>query len=118
MPGHNVLHDLFESDLSINDPDHLASFDIDRSPAYCDIVTTTLEYRTLNDPARPGLMLFLHMLTDGGDCTVVAASAVNSSGNTFITFNDAGDWCQLISISDGAGAYRWEVLASSGVSLS
>lgn len=119
MPGHNVLQDILGADMSIELPAVLAPFVVDRSPAYCDLVTTSSnEYRLLYDPTGAGQQIFFYFLTDGGDAKVLASSAIDASANTTITFDDAGDFCQLLSVNDGAGGYRWQVIAYTGVTFS
>ena len=119
MPGHNVLQEIFEADFTVELPDPLGTIVVDRSPCYLDIVTTSSnENRTLHDPTRAGLQMFIYFLTDGGDAIIIGASAFNVSGNTFITFDDEGDFCQLLSVSDGSGGYRWQAIAYTGVAFS
>jgi hypothetical protein len=47
----------------------------------CSIVTAGVETRTLAIPQRVGQRLSLAMKTDGGNCTLTAASAINETGN-------------------------------------
>lgn len=81
------------------------------------IVTAGAETRTVANPAKAGLMLGLNMKTDGGDCTVTVASAINATGNNTITLNDAGDVITLLSVANGSN-FRWTVIANSGTTLS
>jgi len=88
-----------------------------RAQAICHLVTAGAEARTLSDPTQAGQQLTLVLKTDGGDCTVTASSAVNQTGNTTLTFADAGDMLQLVSIEDGSSK-EWRVVANDGISLS
>ena len=81
------------------------------------IVTAGAETRTVANPAKAGLMLGLNMKTDGGDCVVTVAAAINATGNNTITLNDAGDVITLLSVANG-GNFRWTVIANSGATLS
>jgi len=88
-----------------------------RQSAIVSLVTAAAEARTLKDPTQIGQTLTLSLKTDGGDCTVTASSAINQAGNTIMTFADAGDVIQLVSISDGSSK-EWRVVANDGISLS
>jgi hypothetical protein len=85
---------------------------------YCLLVTGGAETRTLAIPTARGQMLELIFKTDGGDCVVTAAAAINQAGNTIMTFADGGDHILLQAGEDGAGAMEWRVVANDGVALS
>lgn len=80
------------------------------------IVTAAAETRTLATPDKNGLKLTLVMKTDGGDCVITVASAINQTGNNTITLNDAGDFVKLESVAVGS-VYRWRVVVNDGASL-
>lgn len=80
------------------------------------IVTTAAQTRTIAAPAERGLLLSLCMKTDGGDCVITVATAINQTGNTTITMNDAGDSILLIAIESGANL-RWRVVYNDGNTL-
>lgn len=104
--------------LSIVDPGAGGSIVMGtRQTGIVSLVTAAAEARTLNDPTQVGQQLTLGFKTDGGDCTVTASSAVNQTGNTVMTFADAGDMIQLVSIEDGSSK-EWRVVANDGVALS
>jgi len=86
--------------------------------SYVPIVTAGAETRTLSDPVSTGQFLTLTMLTDGGDAVVTAASAVNQTGNTVMTFAAILDTVLLVSIADAAATYRWTIVGNDGVALS
>ena len=81
------------------------------------IVTAGAETRTLAIPTFVNQRLVLYMKTDGGDCVVTVASAINQAGNNMITLNDAGDSIQMRGASTGA-AVDWRVYYNNGASLS
>lgn len=81
------------------------------------IVTAGAETRTLAIPAVVGQELTLYMKTDGGDCVVTVASAINQTGNNTITMDDAGDCIQLRAIYTGT-ALAWRVVVNDGAALS
>lgn len=83
----------------------------------CALATVAPEARTLAVPTYVGQMLALTLKTDGGDCTVTVAEAVNQAGNNVLTFNDAGDTIVLIG-ADVGGNRRWRVMSNDGVVLS
>ena len=55
--------------------------------------------------------------TDGGDRVVTAATGINQTGNTVMTFADAGDMIALRAIQSGSNVV-WRVMANDGVALS
>lgn len=80
------------------------------------IVTAGAETRTLAVPTKVGQQLALSMKTDGGDCVITVAAAINQTGNNTITLNDAGDFILLTAIQSGSN-YRWRVTVNDGASL-
>ena len=103
-------------DNNITDPGNAAAIPVTQSGTVA-IVTAGAETRTLAAPAYVGQELVLYMKTDGGDCVVAIATAVNQTGNNRATFNDAGDVLVLRAIESGANL-RWRVVANDGVTLS
>lgn len=83
----------------------------------CQIVTAGAETRTLAIPSRLGLLLNITFRTDGGDCVIATASAINQTGNNRITLNDAGDSIMLRSVKI-ANALAWRVVVNDGCTLS
>ncbi len=81
------------------------------------IVTTAAQTRTLAVPTHVGQLLALNMKTDGGDCVITVAAAINATGNNTITLNDAGDLIVLQGMMNGANL-RWKVVANDGAALS
>jgi hypothetical protein len=63
------------------------------------------------------LVITLCFQTDGGDCVVTAASAVNQAGNNTLTLADAGDEITLKSIRSGS-SFVYRVASNDGVALS
>ena len=103
-------------DNNITDPGDAAAIPVTQSGTVA-IVTAGAETRTLAAPTYVGQELVLYMKTDGGDCVVAIATAVNQTGNNRATFNDAGDVLVLRAIESGANL-RWRVVANDGVTLS
>tara|TARA_Y100000310_G_scaffold283894_2_gene306199 strand:- start:337 stop:708 length:372 start_codon:yes stop_codon:yes gene_type:complete len=85
---------------------------------FINLVTGGAETRTLDDPKWVGQKLQLNFETDGGNCVITADSAINQTGNTIMTFADAGDHIELVGARDGAGDFEWRVIANDGVALS
>ena len=69
------------------------------------------------DATHAGQTMDLYFKTDGGDCVVTAASPVNQTGNTIMTFADVGDHLRLASIEDGSD-FEWRIVANDGIALS
>jgi hypothetical protein len=84
------------------------------SSGYVPIVTAAAESRTLAVPTFAGQLLLLEMKTDGGDCTITVAQAIDEYGTTSIVLNDAGDAVLLVGVYSGANL-RWRVVANRGV---
>jgi hypothetical protein len=102
--------------LDIADPGNGKAIPNNRTGSVA-LVSTAAQTRTLAVPTGVGLLLTLYMKTDGGDIVVTAAAAINQSGNTIMTFDNAGEFIKLESIRVGT-ALRWRVLANDGVGLS
>jgi len=102
---------------TIADPGASGAIPVDRS-GIIPLVTTAAQTRTIATPAKEGIDLTLHLLTDGGDCVITAASAINEAGNTIMTFDNAGEVIKLLSIHAPSGAFMWRVMANDGVGLS
>jgi len=88
--------------------DELKKF-IDRNFLVIELVTADAEARSFADPARAGLRVDLHFLTDGGTCTITFATQYNLNGDTSMVLDTAGQHVALVSIRDGAGGFRWQV---------
>lgn len=81
------------------------------------LVSAGAETRTLAAPSFDGQQMSLGFKTDGGDVVVTASAGINQTGNTIMTFADAGDVIVLVAIELG-GSLVWRVLANDGVALS
>lgn len=110
----NTIHNFLTGVIA--DPGNAGAIPVTGSGS-CQLVTAGAETRTLANPTTVGQTLALSMKTDGGDCVVTAAAGVNQTGNTVLTFNDAGDVIVLVGIESGANK-RWRVLSNDGVTLS
>ena len=114
MSGHNALQDLFEGPAETPDPGDGNAIVATKLIETIGLVTTTAETRSLPDPDRAGIHLYLVFVTDGGDCVITADSAVNTSGNTIMTFDAAREGVGLISIPTSSTAYAWEIVTNNG----
>ncbi len=118
MSGHNAAKDLVNAGYDILDGGNASAI---ASPAIqggvVALVTAGAETRTLANPERAGLVITLCLQTDGGDCVVTAASAINQAGNTVMTLADAGDEITLKSIRSGS-SFVYRVVSNDGVALS
>jgi hypothetical protein len=82
----------------------------------CAITTAGAETRTVAIPGFIGQQITLALDTDGGDCVVTVASAVNQTGNNTLTGADAGDEITLRAITSG-GTLAWRVASNDGWAL-
>lgn len=100
----------------ITDPGNAGAISVANSGS-CSLVTAGAETRTLARPTAIGQVITLYFQTDGGDCVVTVAAALNAAGNTIITLNDANDSISLIGVHNGS-ALAWRVLNNDGATLS
>jgi len=117
----NIMFNLARATWSLPDPGTGEAITIQRSGIIEITTGASGETNSLADPVKEGILVGFLLITDGGgDRVITAASAINQSGNTVITLNDAGDFIMLISVKYGAtkGAYRWKVLSTDGPTLS
>lgn len=113
--GDLTLSDGSVKPAAITDPGDAGAIPV-TDTGYCPLVSAGAETRTLADPSFAGQRLTLGFDTDGGDCVVTAATAVNQTGNNTLTFADAGDHLELVAITI-AGSLVWRVVANDGVAL-
>lgn len=125
MSGHRQRYDLEVADYLQLMPDPGSGKAI---PSAFGMLVLTIgsgsETNTLPDPPRAGLSLTISVATQGGGTrAITAATAINQTGNTVMTFNDARDVIQLTAIyggitSGGTPKVHWEVDFNDGVALS
>lgn len=99
----------------ITDPGDAGAIPVDKS-GHVNIVTAGAETRTLAAPSYAGQQLLVGLKTDGGNCVITCATAVNQTGNNTLTAADAGDALELVAIYSGANL-RWRVRSNDGVTL-
>lgn len=99
--------------MAIADPGASGAIPVNVS-GYVPLVTAAAETRTLAVPTFAGQLLLLELKTDGGDCTITVAQAIDEYGTTSIVLNDAGDAVLLAGVYSGANL-RWRVIANRGV---
>lgn len=117
MSAHNALEQQFLSEFLVPDPGNGGTLGMDRDRQQYAIATGGAETRTLPDPHRPGLLLSISMIEDGGDCVIASDSPINATGNNRITLDDVNDTILLISIRTAAG-HLWRVMGNDGCALS
>ena len=102
--------------IEVDDPGDAGAISVERNGVVA-LVSAGAETRTLAAPSFVGQSLQLNFKTDGGDCVITCATAVNQTGNNTLTFADAGDHLLLQAGQSGAN-FRWRVVANDGVALS
>jgi len=118
MSANTLLYQLMQAETKNLDPGDGGSLSSkNKGIAHYAFVTATAETRALLAPLREGLIMRLSLDTDGGDCVVTSAVAINVAGNTIMTFADARDTITLVSIISGGTLY-WSVMGNDGVDLS
>lgn len=111
-----LIKDNIAQGTNLTDPGDAGAIPVTKSGSV-PIVTAAAETRTLAIPTAIGQTLTIFFKTDGGDCVVTVASAINAAGNNTITLNDANDSITLIGVHNGT-ALAWRVLVNDGASLS
>lgn len=106
MSAHNFPYQAIAAPWEIVDPGDAGAFQVDKC-GVCNIITAGAETRTLGRPTNAGQWLLLCMDTDGGDAVVTVTGGVNQTGNTTITFADAGECILLFGVKVG-GTLRWQ----------
>lgn len=101
---------------TVADPGNAGAISVVRSGAVA-IVSAGAETRTLAIPTFIGQELSIYFQTDGGDCVITVASAINQAGNTIITLNDVDDSILLKGVWNGV-ARAWRVVQNDGPTLS
>jgi hypothetical protein len=105
----------FVASQALADPGDAGAITVNRNSTVA-IVTAGAETRTLPNPAKAGLTVALTLSVDNGDCVITAAAAINQTGNTTLTFDNAGETIILTSVTVGANT-RWRVVSNDGVGL-
>jgi len=119
MPAHNQLQQHLLANPEITDPGNGATIEIDRSPLYIPltIAASTAETNTLPAPVASGHRLTIMAVSVGGSGsrTITCASALDSSGSTYMQFDAVDELAFLESVGVGSDTYEWRVVNSSGV---
>jgi len=110
MSEHSLPFEAASAPWGIVDPGDGGTFRVDKN-GICNIVTAAAETRTLGRPTNPGQWLVLCLDTDGGDAVITVTGGVNQTGNTVITFANAGECILLIGVKVGANL-RWQAFAA------
>jgi predicted RecA/RadA family phage recombinase len=109
----NTVHNALTAEIA--DPGNAGAIPVADS-GHADIVTAGAETRTLAAPSYVGQTLLVSLKTDGGDCVITCATAVNQSGFNTIILNDAGDAILLVAKANGADK-RWSVVSNDGATV-
>lgn len=117
MSALTVLPDLTGADKTMPDPGNAGAIPLTKSHATVQLSSTAAETRSLRAPPDVGFELTLSLNTDGGDVVVTSAVELNSSANTVITLNDAGDFIRLVGIKK-SGTLVWRTIVNAGCTLS
>ena len=102
----------------IADPGDGGAIDVSRS-GIVEITSAGVETRTLADPVFRGQELAIYMVADGGDCVITAASPVNQTGHTTLTFSAIGGYLLLRSKYNATDGWEWqEIMEDTGATTS
>lgn len=100
----------------IPDPGDAGAIQVNQ-PGFCELTTGGAETRTLADPSYRGQIIDLYCFYDGGDCVITAASPINQTGNTQMTFTDVGEHIRLIGYYNATDGWEWRAICNDGVAL-
>lgn len=115
MRGRGIFQVLYGTMPAIADPGDAGAIPVTRG-GYCALVTGGVETRTLANPAAIGQRLLLFLKTDGGNCNITCASAIEQDGDSVIQMDDAGDAIELVGIEDGADK-EWRIVFNDGCTV-
>ena len=101
----------------IPDPGDAGAVQVNQ-PGFCELTTAGAETRTMADPVFRGQIIDYTFIVDVNDCVITAASPINQSANTIMTFADIGDHIRLIGFYNATDGWEWRVVANDGVALS
>lgn len=105
MTANKIPGDLYIMEANVADPGDAKSIIVNKSLATCNLVSLTSETRTLDRPTKQGVLLTLHMKTDGGDITLTVTGGYNEDGDTSFTFSEPGQFIMFASFFDGTNYY-------------
>lgn len=100
----------------IADPGNAGAIPVTQN-GVCAMTSAGSETRTIAAPAFIGQVVHLICDVDGGSIAVTAASAINQTGNTIMTFTEVKDACTLTGMQV-AGVKIWRITYNDGVALS
>lgn len=115
MNASNIGSTLHDAQSQIPDPGASGTIVVNESLAVVNLVSAAAESRTLALPTRQGVIVKLHMMTDGGDITLTVASAYNETGDTTFTFSEVGQHATFESFMTSAGVYFWRLTSHYGI---
>lgn len=118
MTGHRHLQDSYKAPHDLADPGDGAAIVVDKDHMVIGLAVAGTETNSLPDPEKPGINLTITAVTvPSGSRAITAATALNQTGNTVMTFAAARDTVSLQSIPV-SGGYAWQIRANDGVGLS
>lgn len=110
MSAHNAALELARAQIEVTDPGNAGTISVDRSPCVVNLVSTAAETRTLARPDKEGVIVSLHMRTDGGDITLTVTGGYNEDADTSFTLSDVGQFVTFQGFMTSAGVYFWRKL--------
>lgn len=115
MSSANTTRKIHDAEAQVRDPGASGTIVVNESLAICNLISLAAESRTLALPTRAGVLVTLHMQTDGGDITLTVASAYNENGDTTFTFSEVGQTLTLQSFQTSGGVYFWRTISHYGI---
>lgn len=119
MSAHNILQQMSEAKKVVADPGAGGTIQPgDLGIGICEIVSATAESRYIGDPVFHGQILVIVFVEDGGTVQVdFGVPTLDNTGNQIAEFDNVRDTAVFMSVGDGAGDYRWQVLILQGATV-
>lgn len=114
MSAHNANKELFRAE-PMADPGSAGTITVDRSPCYVPLTSAAAETRTLAVPTRAGAVLTLGGRVLVGSITLTVTSGYDETGNTVLTFTEAGQAALFVSVEVAADTFRWRLMGADAV---
>lgn len=119
MSAHNIPEQLAQAPYEIVDPGTGAAIPVTKWTHLPLTIGGSAETNTLAAPTKAGQRISIIAVSVGaGSRAITAATAVNQTGNTVMTFAHQYDAITLESFPVGSGVYRWRIVYNDGVALS
>ena len=115
MQSENSLHKLYKAAYRVPAPTTGTTVYVSKQDTCIPVTTGATAFTlTLARPVKDNIRCIVLLDTDGGgDLTLTVTGGYNAAADTTLTFGDAGDFVQFVSVRLGS-TYYWRVIAQEG----